>query len=130
MNTKNIFYSLIAATVYGSWAFYVNSSADQGLQAFITQGSLSFMSTLFFLSLILWVVTRWDEERHQLLVGIAIPNLMVMAILYLTHFVAGTPSIVSTILPSCIMGLIGSFFYIRGLELPAVLPIKADAATP
>jgi uncharacterized MAPEG superfamily protein len=127
MNTQNLFYSLLAASVYGSWAFYVNSVSGQGWQAFITQGSLSFMSTLFFLALILWVVMRREGEAHQLLVGMAIPNTLVMTILYVTHFLAGTPNIISTILPSCVVGLVGSFFYIRGLKLPALLPIKEGA---
>ncbi|WP_101756893.1 hypothetical protein [Oceanicoccus sp. KOV_DT_Chl] len=115
MNRKNIVYSLIAATGYGSWAFYANQGTGQSLQAFITQGALSFISTLFFLSLILWVVTQRNGKKHQLLTGMAIPNGIVVVILYATHFVAGTPNIVATILPSCIMGMVGSFFYIRGL---------------
>ena len=127
MNTQNLFYSLLAASVYGSWAFYVNRVSGQGWQAFITQGSLSFMSTLFFLALILWVVMRREGEAHQLLVGMVIPNTLVMTILYVTHFLAGTPNILSTILPSCVVGVVGSFFYIRGLKLPALLPIKEGA---
>lgn len=115
--------TLLAALVYGGWAFAVNlkHGAAPALRAGCLQGMSSATTTL--------VMSAAVERLHAMRVGRPLRRIVAWlvpaslgACLHLSiHLAAGTPEVLVTILPSVVLGVVFAGTYVLGL-------MRADAA--
>lgn len=100
-----------AAILYGSWAGFSNweHGTSIALEACLVQGVLSFLSTLT-LVLVLEALFRLGGRALGgfLLAAVGTLSLMI-AVMTTTHWMTGTPNLVTTIVPSIV---VGSVFFI------------------
>jgi hypothetical protein len=101
----------VAAILYGSWAGFSNWEHGTwvALEACLVQGALSFLSTLT-LVLVLEALFRLGGRALGgfLLATVGTISLMI-SVMTTTHWMAGTPNLVTTIAPSIV---VGSVFFI------------------
>ncbi len=94
--------ALIAFLLWGGWAFYINNNATvhTGVISGLTQGTASFMITLFLVH----SVTRLYHRFSHPIVKLLFPAIMTVSFtgscLLFIHLVAKTPHIILTILPA------------------------------
>ena len=111
-----------AFLLFGGWALIANRAhpATAMARAALAQGSLSFVSTTFSVLLLesLYGLGR-TPGRKLVLAGIGTPAIILVT-MTVVHALAGTPSILVTLLPSGISGTIFAITYtlnLRRLEL-------------
>jgi len=109
---------------YGSWGFWVNMSHgwQTGLKAGLTQGSYSFVITLFYSVLIEWM---YAKTGNKILTTIFC-SLSVVVTSYSIHALVGTPEILATIAPGVV---IGSFFVYGYTSVLAATVAKPEIAS-
>ena len=115
---RSLISALAGFLFYGSWAFYVNSSHgnDMATRAFFTQGMNSFFITL--------VMSLFMEKIYASLTGPRLSfwgtfvssTIFVCLFSWTVNYVAGTPEILMTILPGCIVSAFYAFSYTTGLR--------------
>jgi len=107
--------ALIAAIVYGCWAFYTNS--EHGLvassKAGIIQAIYAFMSTLSVSNVALRIFHFFDNKTCGLIYGFIGSFILMITIPSGVHYVSGTPDIIETILPGVVFGstYLGAFLW-------------------
>ena len=92
--------ALIAASMWGGWAYYVNlqkSDADQALQAAVVQGLYSGVMTLYMSLSVLFIANKtstWKWKNIWPVLGTSGHTGLALAIV---HFVNHTPALLKTI---------------------------------
>lgn len=117
----NLRMMIIAACLYGSWAFYINSYAGLST-AFLsatTQALLSFFITGILIMGMDYCFTHIQSLPLRLLSTAFVPLLLVLGIVTLAHLWVGTPRIIQTITPSALIGSCYCLSYTSNLFLQA-----------
>jgi hypothetical protein len=115
--TRALVSALCGFLGYGSWGVWINMSHgwQAGLKAGLTQGSYSFMVTLFYSGLIEWIYAKTQKKALTIIVCC----LSVVMTSYLIHSLAGTPEIIPTIAPGVVIGSIYVSGYVKLLSYTA-----------
>ncbi|APR76462.1 Hypothetical protein A7982_01809 [Minicystis rosea] len=109
--------TMLAALVYGGWAFAVNlqHGAAPAVRAGCLQGASSATTTLVVSGAVERLYAARAGRPLQRIVAWLVPALL-GACLHLTiHVIAGTPEILITILPSVVLGVVFAGTYVLGL---------------
>ncbi len=102
--------AILAFGLWGGWAYFVNQVPEQSIRSLygLTQGTISFIMTLFMVHIVAWVFKRSSTKGLQLL----LPALVAMgfsgSVLVLIHSFIGTPHLIFTITPALFVGFIFS----------------------
>lgn len=96
----------LAAGGYGTWAYFANRHAGPAAAsvASLVQGSYSFALTLVMTGFIEWLVAVIGRTHLALAGVVAMATAGLFAIAFGLQWLAGTPSILVTILPGWIIG--------------------------
>lgn len=111
--------AFFAFLLWGGWAFFINDDENShtGVISAITQGSFSFIITLFMTHFITFQFNKFSNG----IVRIVLPPVITVSItgtmLILIHIMAGTPSILYTVSPALTVALLFSFFNVYKLHL-------------
>lgn len=116
--------SIIAASLYGGIAYYVNSdhSVNAGILAALTQGIASFFVTLSSTLLMQWMFSLPKRPALKFFMASAGSGALLFLLFVSVHILMRTPDIFETLLPSLITGTpyfiaIPWFWYKKALEL-------------
>jgi hypothetical protein len=107
-----------AAALFGGWAYLANAehgrSAATG--AACTQGCASFGTTLFMFAIVEWVfsVVPFRALRFGV-AGFGAPA-SVLSVAAAAHAWVGTPAILQTLAPNCVIGLSSALLYTVRLD--------------
>jgi hypothetical protein len=102
----NLISAALAFTLWGAWAFWVNSEAagEEGraspLTAGLTQGAGSFIITLIMVRAVTWLYHRLPDHSTRLALPALITVTVTGSCLATAHTLVGTPHIVRTIAPA------------------------------
>jgi len=102
----------IAFVLWGGWALYVNFEFGKtvALKACLTQGTASFVITLFMVRSVEWLYKRLAPG----LLAMTIPSILTVSFtgtcVALAHWFMGTPRIVATIAPALTVAILFCFF--------------------
>jgi hypothetical protein len=113
----NFLSALLAFTLWGGWAFYVNGSADfsKGIISGLTQGIASFLITLLMVRLVAWFFNHLPANFLQLplaaLLSVSVTGTYLVGI----HLLVDTPEIVYTIAPALVVGF--AFCWVTAYEI-------------
>lgn len=105
--------SLLAMAFFITWGLWVNweYGLSSRIQVAMTQGVVSFASTLFSAELIVWLGMRFQKSKHPVLWTGAASWVVFYAIIFGVHFLTGTPELLITLLPGMITGIFFCFGY-------------------
>lgn len=94
--------ALMAFMLWGGWAFYVNGkdTDNAGIISGLTQGTASFMITLFLVHSVTHLYHRFKHPVAKLLFPAIVTVCFTGMCLLLIHSFVGTPRILLTILPA------------------------------
>lgn len=94
---------LIAGLFYGAWAAYSNwmDSMHTAIVAGTIQASFAFMSTLLLTSLVLHLLERHRSQPRIVFLQSSLALIGTPATL---HLIAGTPNILTAMLPGLVIG--------------------------
>jgi len=94
--------AVFAFLLWGGWAWHINSqtSTQSGIVAGLTQGTSSFLITLFMVHTITLLFHRFHHPFIKVLLPAVIVVCSTSLFLYTVHLVMGTPRILATILPA------------------------------
>lgn len=100
--------ALLAAFIYGTWAGFANMEYGTmiWLKAAIIQGGYAFISTLSITHIAKFVFLRFKCGISGILTGFTASFIVMVAIPFAVHTLAGTPDLWQTILPGIIWGSI------------------------
>jgi hypothetical protein len=109
--------TLLAALVYGGWAFAVNlqHGAAPALRAGCLQGVSSATTTLVMSSAVERLYAARAGRPLRRLVAWLAPASLGACLHVSIHVLAGTPEILITILPSVVLGAVFAGLYVLGL---------------
>jgi len=111
---KKIFYNAFtSAALYGTWAYIANEKG--ALISSMTQASMSFFFT-FFIAFYLELIHRKVQNFRVLLLYITALLLFLMSSQVAMHYVVDTQNIITTVLPSFIIGTIYITVYVIHLK--------------
>lgn len=98
----NLLSAIFAFILWGGWAYHINSqtSTQSGIVAGLTQGTASFLITLFMVHAITLLFHRFHHPFTKVLLPAVIVVCCTSLFLYTVHLVMGTPRILATILPA------------------------------
>ncbi len=98
----NFLSAFLAFTLWGGWAYYVNSKgpSESGLVSAITQGTASFMMTLFMVQAVTFLFHRIENPVMKVLFPAILVNFFTCLCLIQVHTLMGTPRIFYTIIPA------------------------------
>lgn len=98
----NLISAVLAFLLWGSWAYVTNSgeSMNRGIVAALTQGTASFVMTLFMVQAVTYLFHRFDRPLAKVVVPALIVNCCTTFCLVNVHTLMGTPRILATILPA------------------------------
>ena len=91
----------LAFLLWGAWAFYINGDYDFTTRttSALTQGSASFIITLIMVSMVTLIYNALPDNALRLMLPAFITVLCTGSLLYLVHYLVGTPRIIHTIAP-------------------------------
>ena len=94
--------AFMAFMLWGGWAYYVNVQDTDiaGIMSGLTQGTASFMITLFLVHSVTRLYHRFKHPVGKLLFPAIVTVCFTSMCLLLIHTLAGTPHILMTILPA------------------------------
>lgn len=101
---------MVFFVVWGLWVNWEYGGAVR-VQVAVTQGLVSFLSTLFSAEWIVCLGSMLRERKYPVLWTGATSWLSFYAVILLVHLIAGTPKLLATMLPGMISGLFFSFGY-------------------
>lgn len=109
----SLWMSMVAMIFFIAWGLWVNWEHGLGsrIQVALTQGVVSFVSTLFSAELIVWLGRRLAPNKHGALWTGALSWLSFYSLIFIVHCLAGTPELWSTMLPGMITGVFFCFGY-------------------
>ena len=105
--------SLLAMIFFIAWGLWVNWEHGVGsrIQVALTQGIVSFVSTLFSAELIVWLAKKMHGKRLAVLRTGAMSWVVFYTLIFVAHWLAGTPELLATMLPGMITGIFFCFGY-------------------
>lgn len=109
--------TLLAAVVYGGWAFLVNlmDGVAAASRAGLAQATSSAASTLVITATIEAVFAFTASSRFGVALSILIPPTLTAMLHVLLQWIVGTRNILITVAPSVIIGYIFAAVYVTGL---------------
>jgi len=111
----SLWMSLLAAAAFVCWGLYVHW--DHGLasrvQVALTQGFLGLAATFFSAEIVVSLVRKFCESPHPVLTAGITSWVLIYAVVWIVHALAGTPEILKTTLPGMILGVFFSFGYAK-----------------
>ncbi len=104
--------------VYGAWAAYANRAHGMAiaLGAGTVQGAYSFVLTLAMSAVTAWVFGRFAHLRLRAAATVAVVSAALFTTAYTINALAGTPEIVTTILPGFVIGTVYTALYVQALS--------------
>lgn len=98
----NLLSALLAFLVWGGWAFVMNSSetTGTGIIAALTQGTASFMMTLFMVQAVTFLFHRFERPLVKVVLPAILVNCLTTVFLVNVHTLMGTPRVLATIAPA------------------------------
>lgn len=105
----NFLSAMFAFTLWGGWAYYVNSGHGEAVQrsALLTQGSASFVITLIMTRSVSLLFSLLTDNRFRAIVPAVVTVFVTGTCLIALHHQAGTPEVTATVTPA----LSVAFFY-------------------
>ena len=118
----------LGALGYGTWAVLANVShgVARGLRAGLTQCAITFTLTLTITLLMEALHQRFHRPTTRVAAAALGSLLTATSCSLLLHTLLGTPEILRTVLPLCILGGVFSLAYALNLELQR--PVAGSAA--
>ena len=91
-----------AFMLWGTWAYYVNndSSPSTRIVSALTQGTASFLITLFMVHAVTWCYRQLSTRWAQLIVPALLTVSVTGTCLACAHYAVGTANILATIAPA------------------------------
>lgn len=110
---RSLLSAVAGFTGFGVWAYWANIEHGQGaaLKAALTQGSFSFIVTFVNTHIIECVYRALDDKRCSLAATVLFTSVLVCAMSWLINVVLGTPEILITILPGCVISVAYALAY-------------------
>ena len=110
---ETLMLGLLSVIPYVSWAIYINYSfgVDAIIQVSITQSALSFFLTIFLTQIVIYFYQFGKNFRFKLVLATFCSSLFSNLFVYSIHYLAGTPSIIMTMLPGSLFGFLYAFIY-------------------
>jgi hypothetical protein len=98
---RGVLNSLAFCIIWGGWAYYANAAHGQEAAAAAAKAQILFTSVNAFVYSIVMeaIFGRIKPAALRNAVTFAVPNVMVTVMLSGIHWLAGTPEIISTVLP-------------------------------
>ncbi len=111
--TESTLIAALAAIVFIAWGLYVNWEHGMAsrIQVALTQGGISFIATLGSAELLRKISKRAKSWLSTGALGWIVINLLV----FLAHWVFGTPEVITTMIPGMLTGAAFCFAYARRL---------------
>lgn len=105
--------SAVAAAFFIAWGLWVNWEYGVGarIQVAITQGVVSFVSTLFSAELIVWLGQRLKSSRFPVIKTGILSWIVFYTMIAAAHYFAGTPELFKTMMPGMVSGVFFCFGY-------------------
>ncbi|PIP80235.1 MAG: hypothetical protein COW84_06375 [Gammaproteobacteria bacterium CG22_combo_CG10-13_8_21_14_all_40_8] len=105
--------AILSIIPYVSWAIYVNYSYGLStvIQVTITQSALSFFMTIFLTQIIIYFYHFQHSLPVKIILAVLGSSIFSNIVVYSTHYLAGTPAILMTMLPGAVFGLLYSIIY-------------------
>lgn len=96
-----------------AWGLWVNWDYGMAsrLQVVLTQGGISFLATFGSAELLRWVAALLSGMKARGLVTGVLGWFLINGIVFLAHWIFGTPEILRTMLPGMIGGIGFCYFY-------------------
>jgi len=103
---------------FGLWAYWVNSDYGHSAatKAAFTQGSYSFIVTFLNTYVIEFVYRCLAGRRFRLMITVILTSSLVCSLSWCLNTLLGTPEVLMTILPGCIISSIYGFAYTLALK--------------
>ncbi len=97
----NLLAALLAFSVWGGWAFFVNRGAGlaTGLTSGLAQGVASFATVLVMIASVTWLARRMESAAMRIFLPPAITVAMAGSCVTLVHLLVGTPHVARTVAP-------------------------------
>lgn len=113
--------ALSAFVLWGGWAYFVNYKHDtlSGIISGVTQGTASFIITLFLVRAVMFLFPRFQGKFAQLLFPAIITVSLTGSCLVLIHKAMGTPAVLFTISPALMVAF--SFCIFTAMKLQKIL---------
>ncbi|MFT7088130.1 MAG: hypothetical protein ACJAZX_001585 [Rickettsiales bacterium] len=103
----NLLSAFLAFILWGSWAFYVNSDSNyRGLISGLTQGTASFMITLFMVKIVTWFFNFPPSNSATFIIPSLLTICITGSVLFIIHLAIKTPNILYTIYPALTVAFI------------------------
>lgn len=98
----NLFSALLAFVLWGGWAYYINSasSAKSGVVSALTQGTASFLITLFMVHAVSFLFHWFQNPVTKVLLPAIVVVSFTSLCLVNVHLLMGTPRVFYTIFPA------------------------------
>jgi len=115
---RSIAAGLAGFIVYGSWAYYINSTHgfEIGMRAGLVQGSYSLVLTLSTTLLMEYLLTSFQSIKGQTVFTILVTSVITFVTAYAIHWLFGTPEILLTIAPGFFIGVLYTIFYVLSVN--------------
>lgn len=115
----SLWMGFLAAAAFVCWGLFVNWDYGLGarIQVALTQGALGLTATFFSAELVVALVRKFRQSPHPVLKAGVASWILIYAIVWAVHFLAGTPEIFMTMLPGMITGVFFSFGYSKRVVL-------------
>lgn len=110
--------ALVAAGIYGGWAYSQNLNIELSHRLMITfgQATLSFIATFFFSSLIYWGVSHNHNKQYTWYIVAGLASASYIVILIFLHSLIKTPNIIQTIIPIASLATAYAFYFAKKSE--------------
>ncbi len=105
--------AILAALAFIVWGLWVNWEYGwtARIQVALTQGAISLVSTYYAAELVVWLARKFEKSQRPLLWTGSLSYLMIYALIWMVHVLAGTPELLNTMLPGMITGVVFCFGY-------------------
>ncbi|MDA8975128.1 hypothetical protein N9F50_00920 [Akkermansiaceae bacterium] len=109
----SLWMSAVAAVFFIAWGLWINWEYGMRarVQVAITQGVVSFVSTLFSAELIVWLGQRLKEPRFPVIRNGTLSWIVFHTMIAAAHHFAGTPELFKTMMPGMVTGVFFCFGY-------------------
>ncbi|WP_299460979.1 hypothetical protein [uncultured Gimesia sp.] len=103
----NFLSAILAFLLWGGWAYHVNSasSPQSGVVAALTQGTASFLITLFMVHAVTFLFHHFQKPFAKVIFPAILINSLTGFCLVNIHTLMGTPRVFATIVPALTVGI-------------------------
>jgi len=98
----NLLSAFLAFMLWGGWAYHINStsSPQSGVVAALTQGTASFLITLFMVHTVTFLFHYFQKPFAKVILPAILVNSVTGVCLVSVHTLMGTPRVLATIIPA------------------------------